>query len=43
LGRADELVTPDGADARARLVALLRARSILHGDFLLASGRRSPY
>ncbi len=36
-------MTPDGADARARLVALLRARSILHGDFLLASGRRSPY
>jgi orotate phosphoribosyltransferase len=31
------------ADARARLVALLRARSVLHGDFLLASGRRSPH
>lgn len=30
-------------DARRRLVALLRARSVLHGDFLLASGRRSPY
>jgi orotate phosphoribosyltransferase len=28
---------------RARLLALLRARSVLHGDFLLASGRRSPY
>jgi orotate phosphoribosyltransferase len=36
-------VTPDGADARARLVALLRTRSVLHGDFLLASGRRSPF
>jgi orotate phosphoribosyltransferase len=30
-------------DARARLVALLQARSVLHGDFLLASGRRSPH
>lgn len=36
-------MTPNGADARARLVALLRSRSILYGDFLLASGRRSPY
>ncbi len=30
-------------DARARLLALLQTRSILHGDFLLASGRRSPH
>jgi orotate phosphoribosyltransferase len=30
-------------DPRARLVALLRSRSVLHGDFLLASGRRSPH
>jgi len=36
-------VTPTGPDARARLVALLRARSVLRGDFVLASGRRSPY
>jgi len=36
-------VTPTGADARARLLALLRTRSVFHGDFLLASGRRSPY
>jgi len=36
-------VTPNGADPRARLIALLRARSILHGDFLLASGWRSPH
>jgi orotate phosphoribosyltransferase len=36
-------VTADPGDARARLVALLRARSVLHGDFLLASGRRSPH
>jgi orotate phosphoribosyltransferase len=27
----------------ARLVDLLRERSVLHGDFVLASGRRSPY
>ncbi len=31
------------SDLRARLVALLRTRSVLTGDFLLASGRRSPY
>jgi orotate phosphoribosyltransferase len=36
-------VTARGADARARLLALLRARSVLRGDFVLASGRRSPY
>ena len=36
-------MTPDARDARARLVALLKARSILHGDFQLASGRRSPH
>ena len=29
--------------ARARLVALLKTRSVLHGDFQLASGRRSPH
>jgi len=28
---------------RDRLLALLRERSVLHGDFVLASGRRSPY
>ena len=33
----------DTEGARQRLVALLRSRSILHGDFLLASGRRSPH
>jgi orotate phosphoribosyltransferase len=27
----------------ARLAALLRERSVLHGDFVLASGRRSPH
>ncbi len=27
----------------ARLISLLQQRSLLHGDFLLASGRRSPY
>ncbi len=31
------------AGARARLVALLKNRSVQHGDFLLASGRRSPH
>ncbi len=31
------------APPRARLVALLKARSVLHGDFQLASGRRSPH
>lgn len=35
-------MTPD-PDVRAQLVALLRSRSVLHGDFLLASGRRSSY
>jgi len=30
-------------DLAARLVGLLRERSVLHGDFLLASGRRSPH
>ncbi len=29
--------------ARSRLVALLKTRSVLHGDFVLASGRRSPH
>jgi orotate phosphoribosyltransferase len=36
-------VTPQAPDARARLIALLKARSILLGDFLLASGRRSTH
>jgi orotate phosphoribosyltransferase len=36
-------VSRDLEDARRRLVALLRSRSVLHGDFLLASGRRSPH
>jgi orotate phosphoribosyltransferase len=35
-------VTPD-PDVRAQLVALLRSRSVLHGEFVLASGRRSSY
>jgi len=30
-------------DLPARLVGLLRERSVLYGDFLLASGRRSPH
>jgi orotate phosphoribosyltransferase len=36
-------MTPSPGEPRARLVELLRARSILHGDFQLASGRRSPH
>jgi orotate phosphoribosyltransferase len=36
-------VSREAEDARARLVALLRSRSVLHGDFLLASGLRSPH
>jgi len=36
-------VPPNATDPRARLVALLKTRSVLHGDFLLASGRRSPH
>jgi orotate phosphoribosyltransferase len=36
-------VTPQAADARARLIALLQTRSVLRGDFLLAAGRRSPH
>jgi orotate phosphoribosyltransferase len=32
---------PSGA--RTRLVELLRTRSVVTGDFVLASGRRSPY
>ncbi len=36
-------MSADAGGARARLVALLRARSVLHGDFLLASGRRSSH
>jgi len=36
-------VTAERGTPRARLVALLKARSVLHGDFLLASGRRSPH
>ncbi len=36
-------MTRDAGADRQRLVALLRTRSVLHGDFLLASGRRSPH
>ena len=36
-------MTADPGGARAQLIALLKARSVLHGDFLLASGRRSPH
>jgi len=36
-------VTAEPGTPRARLVALLETRSVLHGDFLLASGRRSPH
>jgi len=36
-------VTATAADARARLLALLRARSVLRGDFVLSSGRRSSH
>jgi orotate phosphoribosyltransferase len=36
-------MSPAPAGAHERLVALLKARSVLHGDFLLASGRRSPH
>lgn len=34
--------TEDGG-ARARLREMLRERAVLHGDFLLSSGSRSPY
>ncbi len=36
-------MSPGAPPTRERLVALLRSRSVLHGDFLLASGRRSPH
>lgn len=36
-------MTAGPGGARARLVTLLKSRSVLHGDFLLASGRRSPH
>ncbi len=36
-------MTAGGTEARGRLVALLRQRSVLHGDFVLSSGRRSPH
>ena len=36
-------MTASPGASRARLVALLKSRSVLHGDFLLASGRRSPH
>ena len=36
-------MTAGAGGARARLVQLLRIRSVLHGDFLLASGGRSPH
>ena len=31
------------ADARSKLIALLRKKSVFHGDFVLASGARSTY
>jgi orotate phosphoribosyltransferase len=33
----------DPAAARSQLLALLRERAVLHGDFTLSSGRRSSY
>lgn len=36
-------MTRDASPRRERLVALLRDRSVLHGDFVLSSGRRSPH
>jgi len=36
-------VSGSAPDARERLVALLKTRSVLRGDFVLASGRRSPH
>jgi len=36
-------VTAGPAAQRSRLVALLKSRSVLHGDFLLASGQRSSH
>ncbi|MGA2382457.1 MAG: orotate phosphoribosyltransferase [Gemmatimonadales bacterium] len=36
-------MTASPGASRARLVALLKSRSVLHGDFLLASERRSPH
>jgi orotate phosphoribosyltransferase len=36
-------VTASPGASRAQLVALLKSRSVLHGDFVLASGRRSPH
>jgi orotate phosphoribosyltransferase len=36
-------MTAHPGDARAHLVRLLRERSVLRGDFVLASGRRSPH
>lgn len=37
------LPTISFADARSRLLDLLRAKSVFHGDFILASGARSNY
>jgi len=39
----DGAVTDPHAADHTRLLALLRERSVLHGDFVLASGRRSSY
>ncbi len=36
-------MTRDASSRRERLVALLRDRSVLHGDFVLTSGLRSPH
>ena len=33
----------NGAEARARLLSLLRERALLRGDFVLSSGRHSSY
>lgn len=39
----DTTTTPDHADTIVRLTELLRQRSLTHGDFVLASGRRSTF
>jgi orotate phosphoribosyltransferase len=36
-------MTAAPGDARRRLLDLLRTRSVLRGDFVLASGRKSPH
>ena len=35
------MLTPTPADTRSRLAQVIRDRSILHGDFTLASGLKS--